>query len=514
MVKQSVVLLGMALMGARLPAQQAAVIAVNPSVVFQKMTGWEATLGLHVAENPAFPYFKDRLFDQAVNDLGINRVRLEVKSGIENSRDYSSELKKKLISAPQARCYRYATVNDNDDPFTINWSGFHFTDMDANIEQLLLPIKKRLEARGEKLFLNVNYVAFYKSISSPGCPPGLRYDHENSEEYAEFVLATYLHLKSKYGLVPDTWEFHLEPDNTPYWRGKQIGEAIAAAAKRLKANGFKPAFVAPSTTDMSNASPYFDEMIKVPGVLENLAEFSYHRYRGVSDAVLRGIGERAVRHKVNTAQLEHIASGYEDLHKDLTIGRNSSWSQYGLASTGAVSPAATDEWTESMVTGPLLQASKSGDQKAIDTAVARIKTVMRDRVRYSGDFGGDYYIIEARDPTKPQIVMGSRTKFLRQYFKYVRKGAVRIEATSTDQAVDPVAFINANGGYVVVVKAVEGRSFSVKGLPAGVYGIKFTTTNQYDVDLPDVPIKGGQQVVTRIPAAGVLTVYAKAAKSN
>ena len=36
-------------------------------------------------------------------------------------------------------------------------------------------------------------------------------------------------------------------------------------------------------------------------------------------------------------------------------------------------------------------------------------------------------------------------KILRQYFKYVRPGAERIEATSQNGSFAPVAFINADG---------------------------------------------------------------------
>ena len=40
----------------------------------------------------------------------------------------------------------------------------------------------------------------------------------------------------------------------------------------------------------------------------------------------------------------------------------------------------------------------------------------------------------------------------------------------------------------VVVKATAGSAFSIDGLPAGSYGIKYTTVSQYDVDLPDVTL--------------------------
>jgi hypothetical protein len=559
-----IVLLFLAFAWIPLHAQQGAVIVLNPRVTFQKMTGWEATVGALGANYPAFESCKEELFDLAVSDLGINRVRLEIKSGAENPRDGFTERVQGKLTDEQWRCYRYATVNDNDDPFTINWAGFHFTEFDASIEKMVLPIKKRVEARGEKLFLNVNYVAFYLQMNEPQCPSGLRYLHDNPEEYAEFVLATCLHMKKKYGLVPDAWEMHLEPDNTPYWRGKTIGEALMAAAKRLEANGFKPAFIAPSPTSMANAVPYFDDMIAIPGVRRYLTEFSYHRYKGVSDENLRQIGERAVRYKINTAMLEHIGSGHEDLYKDITVARNSAWAQFVLASVDLGSRKPIDDWAASAVVGPLrkafqtgdqtlisqartnanravaawlrrggdepdprpvieawadpnvseplLQAFQSGEQKTIDRTVDRVAQAVWDRILRLGDRGVAYYTIDARDANKPRLVMNRRTKFLRQYFKFVRQGAQRIEALASDTALEPVAFINTDGLYVVVVKADQARTFSIEGLPAGTYGIKYTTQSRYDVDLPDTTIQANQPVKAMIDGAGVLTVYARLAR--
>ncbi|MBI4674399.1 MAG: hypothetical protein HY741_22370 [Chloroflexi bacterium] len=131
-----------------------------------------------------------------------------------------------------------------------------------------------------------------------------------------------------------------------------------------------------------------------------------------------------------TAMLEHIGSGYFDLHTDLKQGNNSAWQRFIL-----------------------------GDDYLCGMCVA-----------------GKYYNIDQSDPLDPQVSMVQDSKFLRQYFRFIRKGAVRIQANSTNAAFDPVAFINANGSYVVVVKASASGSFSVQGLPAGTYGIKYTVT--------------------------------------
>jgi hypothetical protein len=110
--------------------------------------------------------------------------------------------------------------------------------------------------------------------------------------------------------------------------------------------------------------------------------------------------------------------------------------------------------------------------------------------------------------------MNSRTEFLRQYFKFIRSGAVRIQATSDNGSFQPLAFINKNGSYVVVVDANQGGDMSIKGLEPGTYGIKYTTGTQYDVNLSDVTVGAGQSLSASIPAAGVITIYAKSPSTS
>lgn len=461
-----VVLLMAPLFPAAAVSQAQDVITLNPAITHQTITGWEAAKEAGQSM-PSFSTLKNiypALFDQAVNDLGINRLRVEIRSGVENAQDYWSQFMSGQINYTTWRCVRYSTVNDNNDPFVINGAGYQFSELDHHFDNVVLPIKQRVEARGEKLHINVEYVAAIGQI----CAPYTYHHGSNAEEYAEFVLATYQHLQNKYGFVPDTWEVVLEPDGgNTYFGGTYIGQVIVAAANRLKANGFTPKFVAPSTVDVGNASPYFDAMIQVPGALQYLSELSYHRYGGATIPNLQAIASRAVKYGIKTSQLEHIGADYRELHDDIKIGRTSAWQQFTLACS----------------------VSACGNT----------------------DNGGKYYLIDDSNPTNPQIIIGSRTKFLRQYFKFIRSGAVRIEAATNNSNFDPVAFINTNGKYVVVVKASVGGSFSIQGLPAGTYGIKFTTATQYDLNLTDVTIGAGQSVNANIPSAGVITIYAKAA---
>lgn len=440
------------------PAPQEAVIVLNPAIQHQRITGWE----MHAQsghEQRSFPLFRDELFDRAVEELGINRIRLETWSGGESRTDWYVLWRSGEIDDQEWRCNRFGTDNDNDDPGSIDWSGFHFSKLDSSVVNVVLPIKQRLAARGETLFLNVTYVAFTRQIDPAVC--GREYHHDDPEEYAEFVLATHLHLRDQFGLVPDTWEVILEPDNTDYWEGTEIGEAIVAAAARLRAHGFQTRFIAPSNANMDRAITDFDALIAVPGARDHLAELAYHRYSGVSRGNLEAINERRALHGIQTSMLEHIGSGYEDLHEDLKVANVSAWQQFALAFPDA-------------------------------------------------DFGGLYYPLDLSDPLQPRIRVGDRTKFLRNYFQYIRRDALRIGATSRDESFDPLAFVNADGGHVVVVKAERGGDFPIFGLPAGRYGINYATGgDNWNVEGPERTISAGEVLMASIPDDGVATVYRK-----
>ena len=417
------------------------IITIDSTQNYQTISGWEATAEAGQLF-PAFPFYKNVLFDRVVNDLGINRLRVEIASSSENPVDF--------FHASGSDEEHHDIVNDNSDPFRINPKGFHFSSLDNKMDTIVLPIARRLRARGEKLFLNVTY----KDFGTSG------FEHKNHpEEYAEFVLATYLHMRRKYQVVPDAWEVILEPDNAS-WSAEEIGACVLAAAKRLESYHFRPQFILPSASKMSTSLAYFERIMRFPGIRPYVYEFSYHRYNGVSNKTLRTIAKQADSFRMRTAMLEHIGSGYEDLHRDLKMGSVSSWQQYTLAFPG----------TE--------------------------------------DTGGKYYLLDVTNPQSPVVLTAPRTNYLQQYFHYIRRGAIRIGATTTSAEFNPVAFINKNRRYVAVVKVAHGGKFSLFGLPAGKYGITYTTSSEAAASLPDIATRSGT-ISTRIPSRGVITIFQK-----
>lgn len=426
-------------------------IVVNIGSPQQVMAGWEATAQAGQG-TAAFPLYRDSLLTLAAGDLGIDRLRLAVRSGVENPVDFWTQFHNGQLSESAFKCPSYTVVNDDSDPLHINPAGFHFSELDSTVEQVVLPMQAKMNALGKRLYLNLNYTAFTGSCGNVAAV------HQDPQEYAEFALAVFQHLQQKYGLVPDYWEMILEPDNgTPLNSGQLIGQALVATAARLAAAGFHPAFIAPSTEVAANASTYLAQMLTVQGVSALLTQLSYHRYGAApSAATLTAIGQNGLQ----TAMLEHVGASYQELQDDLERARVSSWQQFTLAYP-------------------------------------------------TSDNGAQYYTIDNSNPSRPLPKLGDRTRYLRQYFRYVRPGAVRVDASSTLGGTNPVAFVNADGRSVVVVSSTAAASLSVQGLPAGTYGARYTTTTATDVPLPDQAISAGQLVTGSIPSAGVITFYAK-----
>jgi hypothetical protein len=132
----------------------------------------------------------------------------------------------------------------------------------------------------------------------------------------------------------------------------------------------------------------------------------------------------------------------------------------------------------------------------------------------TGDNGAQYYVVAQTSSGGVQAVPGARTWYLRQYFRYIRAGAVRIGASSGQAAWDPLAFVNANGSWVVVVKCAGAGSFQVQGLPAGTYRASYTTAAARGIELGAATIGDGEPFEANMPGSGVFTIYGESSQAG
>lgn len=437
-------------------------ISIDKTITFQQIDGWEAVsnpLEASTVRDSLLPHL-NALMDLAIHDVGITRLRYSYKSGMEDTVDYFTRLINEEITYDEYKQHRYYKINDNDDPFSADLDGFQMSGFRDNLDKLIVPFKNKVEANGEDFYFNLCFVDFVDQ--SP-------FHHTSDpEEYAEYMAYAWHFMDSLYGFTPDGLEVILEPDNADVWSPAHIPAALAATGDRLLDMGYSPEFIAPSLKSLLGIPNWLDDIVAHPKALDYLDVISYHRYGGNTDLVAQQqIVDLADQYGKKTSMLEYDYNGDVDgLHYDLKHNQNTAWTKYALM--------------------------------------------------YKSDEKFAYVFVDDADPQNPFYGICKQTKYLRQYFKFIRPQAIRIEATTTNDLLDPIAFVNHTGNQVVVIKAEEGDSIVIHGLQADEYGIKYTLGNynwggvqptHYDIDLPNQQIADGEAIAFTLPNKGVVTIY-------
>ncbi len=445
-------------------AVAAETITVDASTRYQTMTGWEAharSWEIDKIDNrydPTWRVHAAAVIERMVNELGINRIQVPIRSGWENPVDYWTKYVNREITYEELKSHWYEKINDNGNPAVVNPGGFQFAEFDFRVETSVLPMKRLLEARGEKLYVNLGFVDF--GAVAGYLRGNLEFAHK-SAEYAEFVQVYFDRLKTRYGITADALEIVNEPENTDAWRGAQIGQALVAASNRLQAAGYGNVnYIAPSVSSPGGALPYMKSLATVPGALAKLKTLSYHRY-GKTD--FGALHTYAQANNLQTNMSEFINATVDQLIEDLTVANVSSWQKWAIA------------------------YRKGGNPQAF------------------------YYLADPSNPNGPSIRMAPNTALMAQYFRHVRLGAVRVAARSSVPTRQPVAFVNADGNYVVVLKTgirTGSTPMTITGLRPGTYGVRATNYGEQVSDLPDVVTAADGSVALSIPE-GVTTIYGK-----
>jgi len=420
-------------------AKGTARIVIDSTRTYQTINGWEATVaidddGLNTAS-------RDSLIGVAVDQYGITRLRLQAQGNVIESRDHTHYPPELAIGS-----------NDNDDPKVMAPEGFWWQIFDRHVKDYVLPIKARVEARGDRFVLNVCFVGF---------KPTSRFLQENPAEYVEFMLAVLNRLKTAYAipLEPDVWEMRLEPDNGKVRLSPdQMAVYLVAAGDAARKAGFQRVrFSMPSTMDPNLVPEYVQKVLNHPGAAEYVSELSYHRYRPPLPATFDQLRSLSKEHGWTTAMLEHIRADHRELAEDLTKANVSAWAQYTLV-------------------GP-----------------------------HGGDTGVHYFYSDSALGTWK---VGSRSPALAQFFNYVRPGATRVEATSDDPELVPVAFRRPDGRFVTVISASGAARADLTGLPRGNYAITFAGADGQRREASVASLEGDTALPVVLPAAGALTVNA------
>jgi hypothetical protein len=446
----------------------AQVVTIDLNQSYQTIDRWENGTFLPAGlEN----YVIDDLVDLAVDSLGINRLRLEVRSGSEYNADNYQMYMDSIIDYDTWRNLRYATVNDNDNPDSIDWSGFNFTELDEKIENILIPIRERLIQNNSDLYINLCYVAFTGQLNDGN---GGQVIHQEPEEYAEFIEAIFLHMDSTYGIVPNAVEVILEPNVASFGNGTLVGECLVSTGNRLNSIGYNPHFIACSNTNLNGALNYYPDFTAVPGISNYWNEYSFHAYAGRTDANLIQIAENAAASGVKTSMLEWWANGntFSYLHDCLKLANVSSYEFKG--SFGSVG----NNW---------------------NTGLLQIV-----------DNGNNNYSLDLQRPTK----------YFRHYFKLIEPGAIRYSASSDSASFDPLVFINPDGNILLNIDASTSGTVQIEGLPPGTYQTIYSLgdgkqePSVYWEKSPLDTISGAEPLSVEIPAQGIFSIIQRSSFST
>lgn len=429
-------------------------LTINAAQSFQTMRGWSVTTRGWEQDKVADRYDPTarenapEIVARLVNDAGVNRVRLELQTGAENPADHWTAFVNGGLTYNGFKAKYYEAFNDNADPFVAAPAGFQWSQIDDKVESLVLPMRAALAAKGEKLWINLNVVDF------GGGDAGNLEHSDKPEEYAEFVVEALKHLKSKYGLTPDSLEVILEPDIDGVWPAGEVVAAIKAVKARMAANGFAPEIIGPSTSRVENAIPYYDA-IRAAG--ERVDAFSYHTYGPFDDAALAALDARAKADGVPTEMLERIGAGVDLFYRNMTIDNASAWLQWGAA--------------------------------------AKV------------DNGNNLLVADLAQPEGSRLALASRTRALAQIWRHVRAGYVRVGAGVNFSGVRALAFRAPDGGMVAAGIATRAKDFAITGLPAGAYEVEYTTATELAKKVGVFNVTAGGSLTASIPAEGVIVAY-------
>jgi hypothetical protein len=422
--------------------EEPVVLLFDPKTTYQTMEGLEATVPwnpIWTKTKPQFPpkgfiaerhanvkgrqepvpaMLMNQLLDAAVFELGLTRLRLEVGPYMEKG-------------------------NDNADPDITNLEGFYFSWLNCCVEEIILPIKERIEKRGDRLVLTVSY-----AIENWETPEWL----QDSREYAEFARTVLTHLREKYKLVPDYWVLGNE--------SRMGHSAMGMLGEWMKKEGFSTRFAFPEAVNLQTAIEYMNELNqKYPEAAAFIGQVTYHIYGKGGNPERNKLRDWVKELGVTTAMTEKIGAGPDQLFLDLTEADVSAWQRYSLVWFG----------------------DKPGE--------------------------GTYFMIK---PDYSGFLRSQQYWELRQYFNYIRPGAVRVKITSSDASVKPVAFLSPKGKPVVVILNKGGVSQAlIKGLPGGHNRVSYSAADKQGKELPPVEASAGLPAAIKLPGQSVLTLTAE-----
>ena len=334
--------------------------------------------------------------------------------------------------------------NDNGNPRNINFPAFQDADViDREVAQSMGRFNQRVQARGEP-------PAYLLDIDWEDTAPSWM----NDDEFAENITASVLYFRNQHGIHITFNSIDNEPGHFDPYTPERQRPMIKIMGRMFQDNGLPTKVALNEGLNPSSTWDYIRAMESDGEVWPHIGLLNWHLY-GPSDPFRSLIRDFGVARGIPTGMTEYIGAEISHLMDDLTLGGVSYWTRYFIADRGA-SAAAPSNYFAAPFDGT------------------------------SFDRNTSYY------------------RF-RQFMRYVRPGAVRIEASSSHGAVRAFAFDRAGSRVVVLVNtSAQAFDFTVQGLVPGRYGVSQTVGQSYaELGVQNVETS----IDVRLEGSGILTVY-------
>ncbi|MGB7157954.1 MAG: ankyrin repeat domain-containing protein, partial [Tepidisphaeraceae bacterium] len=350
--------------------------------------------------------------------------------------------------------------NDNADPNTFNWDGY-----DEGAIGYAMTFMKRLQDRGMKnllatvwtppTFLRTNQTYYYGGTVRP----------DMRDEFAEYLAAVAISAKRDFGVDLS----HVSVQNEPFfaqefesatYTAEQMREVVRATMRKFAKEGLGTKLVVPEEMAKGDRYQwYIDALMNDPETAQFAGAFGVH---SATNPHWKDVGDAVAPYDQHLWSTE--SHGHDQTIQGALLMAQDIWNAVTQADASAY---VYWQWSESAKDGK--HALMVDGQPAIKYHVAK------------------------------------------HFYRYVRPGAVRIGATSSDDRLRTVSFKHPETGAVThVLFNPEGSSADVtlnlsgSGLP-GSYKAYRTSGSENHVQLANVA--GGNQVKITLPANSIVTLY-------
>jgi len=284
----------------------AATVTLKPETKHQTILGWGGT----AAKIDVPDALRQELLDEAVNDLGLTRLRLEPPGG------------------NRAAVRRWEWDNDDGDPDSINWAALNTRALDEKADLWIKPFKQRVEANGDPFTLYIS-PSFFNGGSSGEAPAWLIH---SPGEYAEYALSLILRLKDKHGVTATYYSICNEAGNGNAFSPQVVAAAIKALGPKLEALQLPTRIEFPECVNAGQSWRYIQFARDDEEVWRHVGLVTYHLYG--STAERPQIRDFAHARGIPTGQTEFMGTTINHLYDDLTEGGCSVWEHYVMAGWG------------------------------------------------------------------------------------------------------------------------------------------------------------------------------------